>query len=389
MYDKSTDWLREIDLDSSTLSYHLSHSEISTTAYIRAQNIALGADVLQKKRVYLDQKYWIHCRDAARNFSKPIYKHLYETLQKGVKEGQLLCPASHLILEETLKQTDSATRDLTAHIIQELSDGVTIQPIDVLDQAEILHFLMTTRSWKVEAYPIEQLAWTCIGNVFGHLSPVNEMFDSETNQAMQKEWFDLMSKITFPTLVKALASMPDRLLHTEDEFYKRQNEQCEAHKEDFRSFKQIFLIEIGGALDTYRETLRESTLYMYEEQAGNSRQNVSKYESEDIVQQLVNLIYQLFRLSKINKQLSGIRIMAGIHAAVRYKRQKYKRGDQHDHSHARVALPYCNLFLTEKNLCHLLTTKPLEYDQLYGCRVVWEPDEAVAAVEELMNGGAA
>ena len=235
LHDDSPDWFQEIDLDSSTLSYHLSHPETSTTAYIKAQNIALGADVLQKKRVYLDQKYWIYCREAARNSSKQtIYKHLYETLQKGVKDGQLICPASHLILEETLKQTDSATRDLTAHIIQELSDGITIQPIDVLDQAEILHFLMTTRSWKVEAYPIEQLAWTYIGNVFGHPIPVNEMFDQETNRAIQKTWFDLMAKIKFPTLVKALASMPDRLMHTANEFYECQNEQCEAHKEDFR-----------------------------------------------------------------------------------------------------------------------------------------------------------
>ena len=382
------DWLRKLDLTPDTLSYHLSHPEPSADAYVRAQHLALGGHVLQKRRVYLDQKYWIYCRDAARGTPKQAeHKRLYEILQEAVTSGQLLCPASHLVLEETLKQTDSATRASTAQVVQELSGGIAVQPFPVLFQAEILHFLVTTRPWDVDAYPVEQLAWTHVGNVFGHLSPVCSAFDPDTLRAIQKAWFDLMANVTFPTLAESLAPMPDELLHTPSEFYEWQNAQCEAHRGDYRSFKQAFLIELAGGLDVAKEELREAQLYLYERHTGQKGDRVAQDEVDDGVRKLSNLIYHAFRLDKIKKQFAGLRIMAGIHAAARHKAQKYQRGDRHDHLHARVALPYCDLFLTEKSLGHLVTTKPLEYDALYGCRVVWEPNEAVAAVKDLLNGG--
>ena len=96
-----------------------------------------------------------------------------------------------------------------------------------------------------------------------------------------------------------------------------------------------------------------------------------------------NLVGNLFKYGKVGASLPGIRILAGIHAALRYKRQPLKKGDMHDHMHARIALPYCDFFLTEKNLGNLLTRPPLEYDKLYGCRVLWQDEQILAALEEL------
>lgn len=124
---------------------------------------------------------------------------------------------------------------------------------------------------------------------------------------------------------------------------------------------------------------------MYEKHTGKRADDVAREEVEDGVLKLSNLIYHAFRLGKIRQQLPGLRIMAGIHAATRHKGQKFRRGDRHDHLHARVALPYCDLFLSEKSLGLLLTKKPLEYDELYGCRIAWEPEEAIAEIEHLLN----
>ena len=381
------DWLRKLDLTPDTLPYHLSHSEPSADAYVRRQHLALGERMLQKRRVYLDQKFWIYCRDAVRGSHKHLtHQRLYEALQKGVTSGQLVCPANHIVLEETFKQTDPTTRSSTAHVVQELSGGIAVQPFPVLFQAEILHFLVTTRPWNTDVYPVEQFAWTYVGNVFGHLSPICDAFDARTLQAIQKAWFDLMAKVTFPILVESLSPIPEKFLHTPSDFYDSQNEQCEAHRGEFHSFKQAFLIELAGGLDVSRDELREAQLYLYEKHTGQRADDVAREEIEDGVRKLSNLIYHAFRLGKIRKQLPGLGIMAGIHAAARHKGQKFRRGDRHDHLHARVALPYCDLFLTEKSLGHLLTTKPLEYDALYGCRVAWEPEEAIAEVERLLNG---
>lgn len=380
----SPDWLQHIDLKSSSLSYHLLHPELSADAYIQAEHIKLGASVLRKKRIYLDQKYWIQCRRAAcASPEKVVYKKLYELLKRGVKSEQLVCPVSHLVLQETLKQNDPGTLNWTARVIQELSEGIAIQPFPVLLQLELKHFFVTTGEKKVAAYLVEQRVWTYVANVFGCLLPVSEMFDPATLQAVQKAWFDLMASIEFPVLAEALAHMPDDLLHTAEEFYKRQNTLCKLHRGDFTAFKQVFLIELAGFLDACKKELYETGEYLK-----NTRQpvrNIAKQDMENGAQLLSNLIYHAFEHNKIKKQLAGLRIISGIHAAIRHRGQKYKRGDQHDHFHARVALPYSDLFLTEKNLCHLLTTKPLEYDKLYGCRVVWKPEEAVAAVEELLD----
>jgi hypothetical protein len=380
------DWLRKLDLSPDRISYHLSHPEPSSDAYVREQHLALGTQILKKKRVYLDQKYWIHCRDAACGApGRMEHRHLYEALKKGVNSGRLLCPASHLVLEETLKQTDLATRASTAQVVQELSDGIAIQPVPVLFQAEILHFLIAARSLDMDAYPVEQLAWTYVGNLYGHQSPRCSEFDPETIRAVQKAWFDLMANVTFPMLAEASAPMSDGLLHIPSHHYERQNAQCEEHRGDFRSFKQAFLIELAGELDVEKDILREAQLYLYEKATGGKGEDVAEEEMDDCVQKLSGLIHHAFGRGKLKNQLAGLRIMAGIHAATRHMRKKFRPGDIHDHLHARVALPYCDLFLTEKSLGHLLTVKPLEYDALYGCRVVWEPEEALAAVRDLLN----
>lgn len=204
-------WLRSLELAPDTLPHHLSHPEQSADAYIRKQNIALGERILSKRRVYLDQKFWIYCRDAARGNPKhESHRRLYQALQKSAASGQLVCPASHIVLEETFKQSDQATRSSTADVVQELSGGIAIQPFPVLFQAEILNFLVAQGPWSTDIYPVEQFAWTHIGNVFGHLSPVCDAFDTRTLQAFQKAWFDLMAQVTFPVLVESLSPVPKR-----------------------------------------------------------------------------------------------------------------------------------------------------------------------------------
>ena len=258
------DWLREMDAIPDTLADHLRTPGVTPDEYIRAKHLGLGQKVLTKKRVYLDQNYWNYCRDVVRDKAQhPLHGDILHLLRDGVASGCLFCPASHLVLEETLKQKDPSSRELTAKVVQELSTGIGVQPFAVLDQAEILHFAVTTRPWRVNAYPPEQLVWSHIGNLFGHMSPVVKAFDEPTRAAIQKAWFDAMSCVTFPTLLKAMAEFPEESLRTPAEFYDWQNVQCEEHRTDFSSFDEVFLLEIAGGLDVYDTTLRDCLLYYY------------------------------------------------------------------------------------------------------------------------------
>jgi len=383
---KRTEWLKKLDPKFNTLSFHLQHPEVDPDNYIRSQQVALGDQVLKKRRIYLDQKYWIYCRDVVRGKPQhPLHRDIYKLLSNAVRSGVAICPASHLILEETLKQDDAESRKLTAIIVQELSAGISLHGFPILSQAELLHFLITTRPWAVDAYPFEQMAWTHIGNIFGHMSPVSTGFDGGTENAIQKAWFDLMGAIEFPVLAETLYPLPGHITELFSGNYDKQNEECRKHENDFSSFPEVFLIELSGALDVYKDELSEAQKYIFRKHVAQKDVTVPEDQLAEGTRQLSNLIYHAFRLGKITSQLPGLRIMAGIHAAIRFRHQKHRKGDRHDHLHARVALPYCNLFLTERTLGHLLCDKILEYDKLYSCRIAWTPADALKALDDILN----
>lgn len=107
-------------------------------------------------------------------------------------------------------------------------------------------------------------------------------------------------------------------------------------------------------------------------------------ERSDSGQLFANMIYNLFKLNKIEQEIPSFRIHAGLHAAVRWdKKQRYQDNDMHDFRHAAAALGYCDYFFTEKRLCHLVTQDLLKYDILFNCRTLWKLDEVVECLQKL------
>lgn len=100
---RQQEWFEKLDPQFNTLSFHLQHPEIDPDIYIRSQHVAIGDQVLKKRRIYLDQKYWIYCRDVIRGKPQhPLHPEIYKLLSNAVKSGVAVCPASHLILREPI-----------------------------------------------------------------------------------------------------------------------------------------------------------------------------------------------------------------------------------------------------------------------------------------------
>jgi len=77
------------------------------------------------------------------------------------------------------------------------------------------------------------------------------------------------------------------------------------------------------------------------------------------------------------KILPAISISAGLHSLKRWEiDSKYKESDCFDIMHAQVALPYCDYFFTERNLCGLIKNKYLKFDEVFGCQVFADCEEA-------------
>lgn len=106
-------------------------------------------------------------------------------------------------------------------------------------------------------------------------------------------------------------------------------------------------------------------------------------QSKDLTQGVSNLIFQAYKLGKLSTEFPQLHINSGIHAAIRYKNHTYNKGDFYDHLNASVALPYCDLFLTERVMGNLLTDKLLEYDKVYNCQVLWKDEEILEILKKL------
>ncbi len=66
-----------------------------------------------------------------------------------------------------------------------------------------------------------------------------------------------------------------------------------------------------------------------------------------------------------------MRIAAGLHAALRWDRKrKYKRNDFNDFHHAIAAIPYCDFFLTDHGLRHLVAHKRLRFSEFFACKTL-------------------
>jgi len=365
------------------LTKHLDHPDISIAQYSKAKRLELGQEVLKKKRIYLDQKYWNYCRDAKRGKpQKPIHEEIWKMLCKNVQIGKMICPVAFPILDETFKQKDVCSRKVTGEVIDELSKNVVILPPLELFKLEFLYFIRKHTS-KKDLYSCASMAFTYIPFLCGEQIPYNKAFDNTTMTAIQKSIFDIFSEIPFSYMTDGLNDVDFNISHDDSDFQRKQTIECQKHQHEFKTFHDVFMSEIAGILDVMEDKLSECLQYFFESETGIKNPTYTEDEIRKTKKMYANLIYHAFASNKISTELPELHIQAGLHAITRYQERAFKKGDLHDYMHARVALPYCNIFLTEKSLGNLLTKPPLEYDKQYSCQVLWKDEEILEVLQKL------
>ena len=114
--------------------------------------------------------------------------------------------------------------------------------------------------------------------------------------------------------------------------------------------------------------------------------NIEEVKNAESGQKMANIIYHSFNMNKLGTYLPSLVVEAGLHAMVRYdKERKFKKNDMPDFRHAKTALPYFDLFLTEKSLCHLVKTGKLAFDKKYNCKVYSDSKEAIKYIENVVD----
>ena len=380
----NADWFRD---KPDTLNYHLQHPEVDRETHAASKRAQLAAEVVTQFRVYFDTKYWVYLRDVFMGRPGcPAHQTLFDEVSSLRATGKLICPVGYSVFSELLRQSDPITRLATASVIDSLADGVCIQPPHELVRIEVSHFIARNSQQRLQhmgTSPIEDV-WTKAAYILGDSYPTTDVFPSETLLAMQKAFEDFHWATTLRDLVAELPFRGNeevqRLSSLADELTRGKF----GHAHECRDFSELFLSEISGMMDHFQSLFGEIVVNFFRDKGGTG---TVRQEDVDAAGRLyANLIYSAFKAKRISVELPSLHIQAGLHAALRNDRiRRYKPNDFEDFHHASTALPYFNLFCTEKSLRHLLCTRPLEFDKAYGITVLDDADEIVDFIHSRSN----
>jgi hypothetical protein len=351
---------------------------VSLTQYAQERRKELAKTLCQKRRIYLDQRYWIHWRDAAEGRAAPVYCEIWRMLKDLVRDGIAVCPISSLSIFETFKQVDSKTRVRTAEIMDELSTGIAMRSPSGRRTAEFSYLLRQSFGSAAEGdHPINQ-AFTWILEAFGDLRVRRTAQSAEEAEAIGKAAFDSFRRMRFPDLLQAMPDWPQSMIFGYDaDSRDHHNRISSQYSWKRHNFAQRLQREIEGT----RAWLNSEIARNFLVPSGGS-----ELQAYQLCDRFMELLDKKHAPDGFIAQLPSLHLRCVIYAAIDHKHRRFSKGDAYDHDHAVAALPYCNVFLTERKLGTLLTEKPAQLDKISNCRVIWNNDEALTELQSLSRG---
>lgn len=367
---------------------HLGKHHISIEQHLDNKRAALGASISGKQRIYLDTNYWVLLREAMLGQPRrPTLTSLLDLLRQLVSSGKAICPASEAIFVELLKQSDPTSRRATAELMDELGQGITILSSAELVRTEFTHFLLDTTQQLGNVRPLDQLLWTKACFVLGTTYPARTPFDAEDELRVQKAFSDYCWEFGFTRMMDNLGDNWQRMLDEFDQLAAQLNEEKPRYAHEIASFDQARRSEIAGVLDIYAADITAVFKSLHVLQTGQ-RQRQTEAELQASMATIKAHLLALFthdKQRKLAKRLPCLYINANLHAAVRWdEKRKFKPNDFLDFHHATSALPYFQVFLTERPLHVLTTANHMKLDALYGCKVISDDATAIQHLTHLL-----
>lgn len=363
-----------------TFDKHTKEPNKSLEAYSKEKHLELGSYLHPKKIVYLDTKYWIKLRDASLGSAlEGDDDELLVTISRLVDNGVCIFPISENTFIEVMKQCDPNSIKATARLIDKFSGGISLLGLEGRTYLELSHYIY--KNLRQPVYETEKLVWTKLAYVMGFVSPNLGGVDPADQTLISKAFFDQMWAVSLVDMLEIMGPVDQEMLFEDRESFIRQmNRDQIKYKHENKSFKQMFMSEIAGLIDVNKDIIAEVINNIDRKTFDAAFQEMSVGDGK----LAGNMIYNLFRLNKINTELPSFKIMSGLYAAVRWdKKQKFKKNDMHDFGHAAAALPYCDYFFTERPLTSLITQNMLAYDKLYNCNVQWKVGSVLDALNAL------
>lgn len=361
-----------------TFEFHKNNPEEAPHDYYRALRIKLSEQVLDKKVIYLDTKYWVLMRKGLLDPNDyPLENELLKLAIELSSQGQCIFPISEDVFLEVMKQTDERTLKATAELIDKLSQGVSSISAEERIKLELLDYWYSITGKSV--YRTEQLVWTKLSYLMGVQQFEMPEISKGDNRIIQKSFMDHMWSISLNQMISIIQNSGGMSSDLNLKIADKLNAGKFKHSDEAKTFNQMFLNEVAGIIDVYRDDLADMMSYMY------SQETEFEQHRNETKRLMGNAIYNIFRLNKVTVEMPSINILSSLHAAVRWdKQQKFQDNDFYDFRHATTALPYCDYFFTEKRLMHLLSQKSLSFDKLYNCEIHSNVRSAITSLKCLL-----
>jgi len=305
------------------------------------------------KIVYLDQNHWIHLLRA--NLGKNIDKQTIEVLKKVRKTSEnntAIFPISNQHLIETYKKKNPKKRDEMLDFMVDISKGYAIVWYLAIQNFEIRQALLKKVGLPFQD-PKEFVIGQGIPYIMGKKPSIRGKNGKKTNmpKMLQKKVIENIYSIeTFKTCIKNhdyINAVRDHI-KTEEDLVKRIEECIKKDKEfikDKRLRKKYTFLRLSKDI-IVPEMVKFSKELCYDHQEVMPW-GVSEKWVYDFLEDMRSIYTSWVLTFRRDVQCNG----------------KIKRSDIHDISALCMAIPYCDIVVTEKMWAYLVKKERL--DQLY------------------------
>lgn len=368
----------------SLIAWHHQNPRFTAEEYLAEYRRVLLAGLNRTTLVYLDTNYWVWLRRAMEGQGSPGENRLLSALRGHVRTGHMLCVGQMHSVMEIAKQEENSLRT-TARLLDELTEGVVI------------------------ASPDDVLAWECAEFIDAKLGidtraglcPFAKVGQIHRNE-LPHDLVPVISTAGRQVILKA----------TIDSFWNA------TYEDVFGQFGWNTKAKIAGDLDP--EVLAEVERRKWSQRAkGMSRDEVRLIQFSDAVNQqlrpvigrlltswhtkegfpdglaaplgqlrsITNAAVSEFRDRKLGPHLACISLLAELYTLYETTfsaTRPIKSNDWMDWQHAAVAMPFCDIFFTERHLAHQLRQE-LKAQEKFKCEVCGSLEEALAALDAPLN----
>jgi hypothetical protein len=356
----------------------------SAEDYLKLHRDLLVRGLSGTRLLYLDTNYWVRLRDAAIGKGTPESINLLQTLRAMVRSREVLCVSQLYSLLEVGRQGETSLR-ASADLIDELTEGVAIASPSALLQWECAEFIKANLDRNVGQ---DLCPWTKVGQIHeselptempGPTSPGDrEVLLKATVDACWNMSFEyVFEQFGWDTRTKLNADLDPQV------FLQVARRKADQLAKGFRR-DQVRRVEFSEMASSQLKPIFTDLLRQWHVERGFP-EGIAALLRDVLTAE--TLAVDSFTDRSLGRLLPGTVVRTELYVLYETNKQSgspLTTNDWFDWNHAAVALPYCDVFLTERGLAHRLQSE-LKADVQYNCKVIGTLEEALAQLHTSLS----